>query len=248
MVNKAESLGATPVISFGGAGQPELARSCSSTRRLTADYTSVVKRFHARYADFDIEGDALIPSATSPAAALRASISRRFAAIRSLEHHDRHLVVSLTIPSGVHGVTPASDDPDALALLKTAKRDRVRVDVVNLMTMDYFNGTATEMGSASLTAAEGSLRALRTIWPRDSYRNLGITPMIGMNDDTSETFTLADARRVAAWARRHHIGRLAFWSLSRDDECTGATTPARGDCSSISQHSLAFTAAFLGRH
>jgi hypothetical protein len=39
---------------------------------------------------------------------------------------------------------------------------------------------------------------------------------------------------------------VAFWAMGRDRQCTGATTPAQYNCSSVSQAPLAFTKAFLG--
>jgi hypothetical protein len=232
-IKKAESLGAHIIVSFGGQGGTDLARSCTNPSKVLAGYKAVVKVLHPRYVDFDIEGPSL---ATANAAAMR----RRLVAIAGLERADPKLIVSFTepvVPSGLPGAVKS--------LLRKAKADHVRVKLLNLMTMDYYLGTPTEMGAAAISAAKRSLPELKKVWPHSTYANLGITPMIGVNDDASETFTLADAARVAAFARAHHVGRLAFWALGRDAQCATPETTAQYNCSSVNQATLAYTKAFL---
>jgi chitinase len=69
--------------------------------------------------------------------------------------------------------------------------------------------------------------------------------MIGVNDDTTEHFTRADAKRVASFAKRHHVGRTAFWALGRDQACAQPQSQASNTCSGVAQHPLAYTRAFL---
>jgi chitinase len=40
--------------------------------------------------------------------------------------------------------------------------------------------------------------------------------MIGLNDDTSETFTIADVDPLTAYAARNGLAGQRFWSLNRD--------------------------------
>jgi hypothetical protein len=233
VISSAQRKGVKVVVSFGGAAPTELALSCPTVRRLAEAYASVIGRFALTHVDFDIEGDQVSD---------HASIVRRFHAIHVLERRDHQLVVSLTIPSAVHGLR-AVDDPGVLAVLRQAKAEHVRVDVVNLMTMDY--GGRHEMGSAAITAVRAARHQLRRIWPHAGYANLGITPMIGVNDIAIEHFTRADAKRVAAFAKRHHVGRTAFWALGRDKACARPRRTASSSCSGVAQHPLAFTRAFL---
>jgi hypothetical protein len=233
VISSAQRNGVKVTVSFGGASGTELAVSCTSVAQLTAAYRSVIRRFSLTHVDFDIEGGQLTD---------QASITRRFQAIHALEHGDRHLVVSLTVPSAVHGLRPV-DDPGVLALLRRAKAEHVRVDLVNLMTMDY--GGRHEMGAAAITAVRAARHQLRGIWPHAGYANLGITPMIGVNDVVVEHFTQADAKRVAAFAKHHHVGRTAFWALGRDQACAQRQRTASDICSGVRQRPLAFTRAFL---
>jgi hypothetical protein len=233
VVTSAQRRGVNVTVSFGGASGTELAMSCPDVSRLTSAYRSVIHTFSLTHVDFDIEAAQLTD---------HASIVRRFHAIRALERGDRHLVVSLTVPSAVHGLRPV-DDPGILALLRQARAEHVRVDLVNLMTMDY--GGRHEMGAAAITAVRAARHQLRRIWPHTGYANLGITPMIGVNDVTVERFTRADAKRVVSFAKRHHVGRTAFWALGRDQPCAQPRPKASNTCSGLAQHPLAFTRAFL---
>jgi chitinase len=245
IVTKAHHLGATPIISFGGAAPPDLATSCRSVKRLTRDYRSVLRRFHTHDVDFDVEGASLATTGNHAVDKRRTAANvRRFKAIHRLETANRHLVVSLTVPTTPTGINPSTFSLGVMPLLHEAKHAHARIDLVNLMTMDYFDGQTTEMGKAAISAAKHALPQLRTVWRHTGYRNLGITPMIGLNDDTSETFTLADAQTVTAWAVRHHIGRLAFWSMGRDRPCASSTTTAQANCSSVTQSALRFTDTF----
>ena len=80
-----------------------------------------------------------------------------------------------------------------------------------------------------------------------SYANLGITPMIGQNDQSGEVFTLNNARDLLSFANANGVGRLAFWSVGRDQPCPGgAGGGASPNCSSIAQNSLDFTNIFNG--
>ena len=57
-ITKAESEGATPIVSFGGEDGVELAQSCTSLSSLEAAYQSVINTLHVTHIDFDIEGAA----------------------------------------------------------------------------------------------------------------------------------------------------------------------------------------------
>ena len=76
-------------------------------------------------------------------------------------------------------------------------------------------------------------------------RRIEVTPMIGVNDETSNVFTLDDARKLASFARSYGLGGLHFWSLNRDRPCARATASVSAICNSLpSTHKLEFTQAF----
>ena len=231
-IAKATSEGASTIISFGGAGGAELAQSCTDTTALTAAYQSVIAKYGVNHLDFDVEGAAIADPS---------SINRRFQAIRTLEANNPGLVVSVTIP-----VLPSGPDGNGTAFLQAARSNGTRIDLVNIMTMDY-GGAVADMGAAAVSAARATLGVAQGIWPGFGYSSLGITPMIGQNDSPGEIFSVANANTVAAFANANGIGRLAFWSVGRDQPCPGgAGGGASPNCSSINQNPLDFTRIFLG--
>jgi chitodextrinase len=231
-IAKAQSEGATTIISFGGAGGVELAQSCTDTAALTAAYQSVITKYGVNHLDFDVEGAAIADPA---------SVNRRFQAIKTLEANNSGLNVSVTIP-----VLQSGPDGNGSAFLQAAKNNGTRIDLVNIMTMDY-GGPVSDMGAAAISAANGTMSVARGIFPGFGFGNLGITPMIGQNDQAGEIFTEANASAVVSFANSNGVGRLAFWSVGRDQPCPGgAGGGASPNCSSISQNALDFTRIFLG--
>ncbi|HEY9244257.1 MAG TPA: fibronectin type III domain-containing protein [Streptosporangiaceae bacterium] len=231
-ITTAESDGAQPIVSFGGESGVELADSCSNLSQLTAAYQSVISTLHVSHIDFDIEGAEI---------AYTAQNNLRFQAINALEAANPGLVVSVTIP-----VNPNGPDANGQAFLQEAQANGTRIDVINVMTMDYYgswdSGGAT-MGSYATEAAQDTLAYARTLWPSMTYASIGVTPMIGQNDDPAEVFTEANAQTLVSFAEQNHLGRLAFWSVDRDQACGGSAS-GLPQCSEISQSPLDFTRIF----
>lgn len=233
-VTGAQSQGVDVIISFGGAGGTELARSCTNLTKLTAAYQAVIDRFGITAMDFDVEGTSIQPRKEKD------SIARRFAAIKALEQHNPGLSVSVTVPVGQSGLVRSG-----VTFLKSAKASGATIDIVNIMTMDY-GGSVNDMGAAAISAAKGTLRQMQALWPSDTYANVGITPMIGDNDSTGETFSLTNAQDLVAFAAANSVGRLAFWSINRDQACSDTLFRARNNCSGVNQSPLEFTKTLLG--
>lgn len=232
-ITTAEADGAQPIVSFGGEAGTELAVSCTNLSQLTAAYQSVINTLHVTHIDFDIEGAEI---------AYPANNATRFQAINALEAANPGLVVSVTIP-----VLPSGPDANGQAFLAAAKAAGTRIDVINAMAMDYYGSYDTggaAMGTDAVDAAQATLAYAKTLWPSMTYANIGVTPMIGQNDDPAEVFTEADAQTLVSFATQNHLGRLAFWSVDRDQPCGGSASglPA---CSEISQQPLDFTKIFL---
>ena len=231
-IKAAEADGAQPVVSFGGADGVELAQSCTSLSSLEAAYQSVITTLHVTHIDFDIEGAAI---------AYTSSNNLRFEAIKELESANPGLVVSVTIPT-----FPSGPDADGKAFLRLAKTDGATISVVNVMAMDYYgkwDPAGSKMGTYAIDAAKGTLKFLKKVWPSASYSMVGVTPMIGQNDDSAEVFSESNAQQLVSFADSSHLGRLAFWSVDRDQPCSGGVS-GLPECSEISQQPLAFTKIF----
>ena len=231
-ISSAQSAGAQVIVSFGGAGGVELAQSCTNSGSLQAAYQTVINQYHLTHVDFDVEGAAIADPT---------SINNRFAAIRGLEAANPGLVVSMTIP-----VLPSGLDGNGVAFVQAAKNDGARVDVFNVMAMDYGGGSdPANMGQDAITAAQNTLNQVRGSFPGDTFANIGITPMIGQNDDSAEVFSEANASSVVSFANSNGIGRLAFWSVDRDQPCAGSAN-SLPVCTFVNQAKLDFTKIFNG--
>lgn len=226
---KAKSEGASVIISSGGASGEPLAWTCSTQSSIDAGYQALINDYGVTRLDFDVEGAAVADTAAA---------ARQMQAMKDLKASNPGLQFSMTLPVLTSGLTN-----DGVNILKAAKNAGIRIDVVNIMAMDYYAGTGTEMGQGAIDAARATLAQMQSVDSGYTYVNLGITPMIGKNDDGS-TFTLADARTVENFAAQNGVGRLAFWSVNRDQPCGGSAN-SLPTCSEISQNSLAFTDAFV---
>jgi len=112
---------------------------------------------------------------------------------------------------------------------------------VNLMTMDYgsasasicvVSGGACEMGQSAIQAAYN----LRDRWgvPLSAIE---LTPMIGGNDATSETFTPADADALAHFALGAGLAGVHYWSYDRDVDCApGYASPTCNSIGGVGAH------------
>ncbi|WP_274911220.1 chitinase [Streptomyces sp. WZ-12] len=207
VIAKAKSEGASVIISSGGAGGEPLAFTCTDQGKIDEGYQQEITAYGANSLDFDIEGAAVADTA---------GVARQMTAIKDLKAKNSGLTVSVTLPVLPDGLTG-----DGVNVLKAANAAGVKLDNVNVMTMDYGQGTGADMGAAAISAGKATLAQMQSVDPSYTYANLGITPMIGVNDDGS-TFSLDNAASVASWAASNGVGRMSYWSVSRDQACTAA--------------------------
>lgn len=92
------------------------------------------------------------------------------------------------------------------------------------MAMDYGPGFDQAgnpgMGQYAIDAATATHGQLMSLYPsmssQQAWSMLGVTPLVGINDDPLEIFTLADAQKLTNFAVQNHIGELSMWELPRD--------------------------------
>ncbi|WP_435016765.1 cellulose binding domain-containing protein [Tundrisphaera sp. TA3] len=245
-IGAVRALGGDVMVSFGGASGSELAQSITDVGRLTAAYQKVVDAYGLTRLDFDIEGAAV---------ADRASIDRRSRAIAALQRNaaaaGRTLHVEFTLP-----VLPTGLTADGLNVVRSAINAGVQVGGVNGMAMDYGDSAAPNpsgrMGDYAIQVAHslhdqllglyGNSRTDAQLW-----KMVGITPMIGLNDITTEVFDQQEAREVAEFARQKGIGRLSIWSLNRDRQSpSGRLNYVDLNSSSLVQSPYEFSNIFKG--
>jgi hypothetical protein len=237
---RAAPLDGDVIPSFGGwsadqAGT-EIADSCKNVSAIAAAYESVITTYGVTRLDMDVEGRSLTRTA---------GIHRRNKALKLVEDwaaaQKRPFQVSYTLPTTVSGL-----EPSGLAVLRNAVANGTRVDVVNIMTFDYYDRVTTDMGAASISAAKGLFNQLRALYPGKTDVELwameGSTILPGIDDYPRKTEVThpSYAQKLLAFATANGINTLSIWAIQRDDGgCPGATDS--NSCSGIAQNPWDFT-------
>ena len=241
-IPKLRAAGGDVRVSFGGAAGSELALACSDATSLASAYRQVVERYGLTRIDLDVEGSATADTAAN---------ARRGQALATLQREaraaGRQLRISLTLP-----VLPSGLTPDGLGVVRTTAAAGVDLDAVNVMAMDYGDGAAPapagQMGRYAIDAAKATQQQVASalgLSGAAAWSRIAVTPMIGVNDTSSEVFTTADARQLVDFARSVHLGWLAFWSGARDRACPGGPQSwASPTCSGVAQQPGDFSKAF----
>ena len=173
----------------------------------------MIDKYKVKQIDLDVEGDAIENQSSN---------DRRSQALTKLVAANPGLRISYTLP-----VFPTGLIPSGITLLKSAVTYNTPVHVVNLMTMDYGNSVdAGGMATNAINAMNGTLGQVKALGLKT---NIGITPMIGMNDSPGETFSIADAQTIVKFASAHNdVTVLSFWSVGRDHgSCVGTVSTER---------------------
>ncbi|MBM9510594.1 carbohydrate binding domain-containing protein [Actinacidiphila acididurans] len=240
--------GGDAIPSFGGyaadnAGT-EIADSCTDVATIAAAYEKVVTTYDVSRIDLDIEDNSLTNSA---------GLDRRNKAVKMVQDwaaaNGRTVQFSYTLPTTTHGLTTGSlGDGSGFSVLQNAVSNGVRLDVVNLMTFDYYDGATHNMATDTQTAAQGLHDQLAQLYPSKTdaqlWNMVGVTEMPGIDDyGPAETFTTANATTVYNWAVSKGINTLSFWALQRDNgNCAG--TGGSDSCSGIAQSTWQFSHTF----
>ncbi|MEV6837781.1 carbohydrate binding domain-containing protein [Streptomyces sp. NPDC051133] len=236
------SRGGDVIPSLGGYaadnGGTEIADSCTNVDSVAAAYEKIITTYDVSRLDMDVEDNSLTNTA---------GIDRRNQAIKKVQDwaaaNGRSVQFSYTLPTTTTGLADSG-----LAVLRSAKNAGAKVDVVNLMTFDYYDGATHHMATDTETAASGLHDQLAGLYPNLSdtqlWNMVGVTEMPGVDDyGPAETFTTADAGTVYDWAVARGINTLSFWALQRDNGgCPGS--PASDTCSGIAQDTWYFTHTF----
>jgi chitinase len=231
--------GGDVIPSFGGYAADntgtEIADSCTNVDSIAAQFEKIITTYDITRIDLDIEDNSL----TKPA-----GIDRRNKAIKKVEDwaaaNGRLVQFSYTLPTTTSGL-----ESNGLAVLQNAVSNNARIDIVNMMTFDYYDNASHNMATDTQTSANGLINQLRTLYPSKTTAQLwgmvGIIEMIGVDDfGPAETFTIANATTVTNWAKTQGIASLSFWALQRDNGgCPGGA--AADNCSGVSQSTWQFS-------
>ncbi|MGP4054268.1 Calx-beta domain-containing protein [Mycobacterium sp. 4D054] len=212
-----QAAGGDVMISLGGASGTSLAQWYAtrglSAQALATAYGGIVDTYRLNRIDFDIEGAAV---------ADQVSIALNAQALKLLQQRKPDLEIWYTLP-----VLPTGLTADGLNVVHAALSAGVKLDGVNVMAMDYGESAAPTsgpnaktMGAYAIQAAESTHAQLSALYTQHGqsfgWNQLGVTPMIGVNDVLTEVFTVADAQALEDFARAKKLGMLSMWSVNRD--------------------------------
>ncbi|HEY2480524.1 MAG TPA: chitinase [Solirubrobacterales bacterium] len=241
------SQGGTVMISYGGQANTELAVDCTDPAKLQQAYLEPIQRYHAKAIDLDVEGANLADAAAN---------ARRATAIaavqKQLAKEKKPLKVWMTLP-----VSSAGLSAEGIAAVQAMLKKKVELAGVNAMTMDFGpgEGAAHDMVGTIERSLDAVQAQVQSLWraaglPSSAgaaWGHVGATPMLGVNDVTSERFTTKDARELAGFVKARGIPRVSAWSLNRDQQCGGAFAKVgelSNTCSGVEQKPLEFTHIF----
>jgi hypothetical protein len=238
-ISTIRAAGGDVIPSFGGYSadttNTEIADSCTNVSSIASAIENVITKYNLHRIDFDVEANSLTN---------KSGIDRRNKALKQVEAWasaaGRALQVSYTVPTNTNGL-----DSGGQGVISNAKANGTRVDVVNIMTFDYYTGSSHEMAQATETAGAGLESYLHSLYPSKSTAQLwamvGVTEMPGVDDyGKGETLTEADAATVLSWAQAKGINEISMWASERDNGgCPG--TGGSDTCSGISQPTWYFS-------
>ncbi|WP_323121976.1 carbohydrate-binding protein [Burkholderia alba] len=239
----ADALATTNVPLFAAANVNYVISTGGAAGAFTCGSDAGMATFINRYAssnligiDFDIEG--------GQTQQVISDLVQRVVVAQQTYPNLRFSFTLATLAPSQSGATTASswgaNAPDSFNIygdwvMQAIQAAGLKNYTINLMTMDYgsagpgncvvANGTC-QMGQSAVQAALN----LHDHWGVP-YNQIELTPMIGGNDVSGETFTPADVDTVNAFAKQNGIAGVHFWSFDRDVDCpAGAASPT---CNSI---------------
>jgi hypothetical protein len=233
-VPQLQAAGLDYVISTGGA---DGTFSCGSTAALES-FIATYASAHLVGIDFDIEGgqsESEIEQLADDAAGAQSEYP-------NLQFS--FTVATLGASDGSYGGVNSLGNEVVEAVLGSGLSHYV----INLMTMDYGSASSSVcvVVNGSCEMAQSAIQAVENL--EHTYgipaSKIAVTPMIGLNDNTSETFTIADVDTLTSYAVSNGLAGLHFWSLDRDTPCNDDY--ASPTCNSISSTTpLEYTNRFL---
>ena len=250
-----ENWGGVPGASFASENVPQLqaaglkyvVSTGGEAGTFTCASTAGMESFIARYAspdlvgiDFDIEGG----QTESEIQSLVASAAGAQSTYPNLQFS--FTLATLAASDGSNGGVNSLGNEVVEAVLGSGLKNYV----INLMTMDFGSASSSVcvVVNGSCEMAQSAIQAVENL--EHSYgipaSKIAVTPMIGLNDTTSETFTAADVDTLTSYVKSNGLAGLHFWSLDRDTPCSSATGYASPTCNSVSGTTpLEYTNRFL---
>ncbi|WP_240601735.1 PKD domain-containing protein [Oleiagrimonas sp. MCCC 1A03011] len=235
-VSALDSAGVDYIVSTGGQAGTF---SCSDPSSMV----QFIQRYYSPHmvgVDFDIEGG-------QTASQLNALVQQvAYAETQYPNLRFSFTLATLAASDGSYGGLNSLGD----TVMQAIQSNGLQHYTINLMVMDYgaagsnicvvVNG-ACDMGQSAIQAAKNLEHTYGV-----PASQIELTPMIGLNDNTSEVFTTGNVDTVANYAKSAGLAGVHFWSLDRDTPCASNSGYASPTCNSVSgTTSLEYTNRFL---
>ncbi len=235
--------GGDVIPSFGGfsadQGGTEIADSCKSVTKIAKAYEQVIRVYHVRVLDMDVEARSLTNKAGIARRSAAIAMAQRWAFPRGI-----HLRIQFTI-----AIEPQGLDRQNLGVVRSAVEHGVKVSSINLMVFDYYLAREPKplpMGKLAIEAVRNAHRQLMAAFrgssPARVWHLEGMTMLPGIDDypKKTEVTYLRDAAQMLRFARAHQMSFLSIWAIERDNgRCPGVIDSH--SCSGIRQKPWAFS-------
>jgi chitinase len=224
-IKQIRAAGGDAVPSFGGWSGNKLGEHCSNAGALAKAYQKVIDQFGFKGIDIDIENTE-VGNATVR--------QRVIDALKIVKQKNPGIKEFITVGTGVNGPDGANAD-----MIKKGAKAGVEIDGWTIMPFDYGTNPG-DMGKTSIKAAEGLRKQLESAYgysADQAYRHSGISSMNGKDDD-GHVINQGDFQEMLKFAQDHHIARFTFWTVNRDNSCSGGSSDT---CSGIPQKPLEFS-------
>ncbi|PVZ14380.1 glycosyl hydrolase [Actinomycetospora cinnamomea] len=220
--------GGSVAVATGGARAPYLETACTDAESLARAYRTALDVVGSNHLDVDLEAAVDSDLVADALAALQ---------------RERGTAITLTLPvAGRESALTAA----GLEILR-AVADRGVAVRTNTMAMNFPH--TGDWRGAVLGSMDAAARQLGEVWPTadpaELRRRLGVTVMIGRNDQGMVT-TPEDAAAVVDRARALGLGSVGLWSVTRDVGSCPTAVEARPDCSGVAQGRYAYTGVLQG--
>lgn len=219
------------IISSGGADGEELIKY-NDIDKCYDIYKYFIDNYNIYHFDFDVEGTSLLDNKTN---------TKRIKLIKQLKQNYPNLVIQFTLP-----VSPDGFHTNELNFIRDLIEKNTQIDIINIMTMD-FGSYYTPNGRTDMD--KYTIESLNSVQDQLNQLNLknvklGCTPMIGVNDDVNEIFSIDNARKLLNDYKNNNYYLLSFWCLNRDNGNKVNYNYASSSYSGIPQSLYQFTSIF----
>lgn len=226
-------------LSFGGAAGTFAEIACKDDNQLFSMIERVMNEAGTRRLDFDVEGHQLLNAEGN---------ARRARVLARLKAKYPDMYISISLPGWLQGFSA-----DSMNLLRTTMSAGVKIDRIVAMSQSFGLENIRTMvspstvGQATIMTFRAAATQVQSLYPYMSqdqvHAMMGITPMIGKNDDGS-VFTLDDAQTVANFAKNNGVGMISYWSFQRDRAQANNSSWDLNSYSGVAQSDFQYHAIF----